>query len=894
MLVSSQLITDTRAEQRQRLHNFLVVSVAIFILYSATGFLGYGFFGVPALVVSGLTTAWLAAIFFWSIGQVKADRIERTIMAISVSLWVTTVINNYFSPQMYAGDTLGALAPVVIALPYIGGRLLLRVIVGSTVAALGVALLSLQTGPFPVTALSAWVTLVVQAVQIPTAVGLYCLLLWQYSTRLSETLGRLQSTNTALQESERSLELKVSARTAELATANTALREAEARLGAIVEASPMPVIITRVADGLIVYANQLVGQLIGAPAAAIVGRLTPDFYYDPTERSKVLEELHRHGSLTQRELQIKRVDGSPLWVSLSLQPMMFDDEAAIFAGFLDISQIKQAEVELRAVKEAAEAANAAKSSFLASMSHELRTPLNAIIGFTRIVRRRAEGLLPAKQTDNLDKVLVSAEHLLNLINTILDIAKIEAGRIDVQPTLFALPDLVTLCTITAQPLLKPGVKLTSTIPPDLPSLYADEDKVKQILFNLLSNAAKFTHLGTITICVEVEGVRDWEIERLENREGRTISQSPNLFISISDTGIGIPEEALTRLFGEFQQADNSTTRQYGGSGLGLAISRKLARLLGGDLTVTSTVGTGSTFTLTLPLRYDENSETRRQGEGNPVPVPATSYSPPATHYSPLATRTVLAIDDDPDVIYLLRENLAEAGYQVVGAGNGEEGVQQAKALRPFAITLDIMMPHKDGWQVLHELKRDPVTRDIPVILLTIVDKKALGYQLGATDYLLKPFDQATLLAALNALVTPSSWPDDQRLPTRLLVVDDDPTIIDLARQWLTPPDYVVDTAADGLAALASVDRQHPDIILLDLLMPHLDGFGVIERLQQDPATRDLPIIVLTAKTLESAENAWLQTRVAQVIQKQGFASETLIAELHKVLQSHQAKEKLPQ
>jgi len=603
MTVSAQPITNRGAMQRQRLQ---IVPVIVFMIYSAISFLLAGLFGIPALAITGLATAWNALVFFWAIGQVTSERSERAVMVISLSLWVTCIINSYFSPAMYGVDTLAAIGPMIITLPYfINGRLLWCVIIGSITTALCVALLSLQTGPFPLDAPSRVVMLIVQAVQIPLAVGLYCMLLWQYSTRLTRTLTRLRVANAALQASEHSLELKVDERTAELATANTALREAEARARAIVEASPMPVIITRLTDGLIVYANQLVAQLIGIPAAAIIGRMTPDFYYDPTERPRVLAELQRQGSLNQRELQIKRADGSPLWVFLSLQPMLFDGEQALFAGFLDISQIKQAEIELRALKEAAEAANQAKSNFMASMSHELRTPLNAIMGFTRIVRRKAEGALPNKQVENLDKVLVSAEHLLGLINTVLDIAKIEAGRMEVQSAHFDAAELVNLCTTTVQPLLNPGIKLVSQIAPTLPPIYSDQDKVKQIMLNLLSNAAKFTHAGQITVHVCLSDEQNKETRRQRDKETSPlllVSLSPCLLISVTDSGIGIPAEALPRLFGEFQQVDSGTTRQYGGTGLGLAISRKLARLLGGDLTVTSTLGVGSTFALTLPLR----------------------------------------------------------------------------------------------------------------------------------------------------------------------------------------------------------------------------------------------------------------------------------------------------
>ena len=377
--------------------------------------------------------------------------------------------------------------------------------------------------------------------------------------------------------------------------------------------------------------------------------------------------------------------------------------------------------ELKVARGAAEQANQTKSAFLANMSHELRTPLNAIIGFTRIVRRKAEGALPEKQVDNLDKVLVSAEHLLSLINTILDIAKVESGRVDVTPAAFDAGKLVELCAFTAQPLLKPGVTLVQEVAPDLPQVFSDQEKIKQILLNLLSNAAKFTHAGTVTV--------------------RTTRRQEQLLIDVIDSGIGIAADKLEKVFEEFQQADISTTRQYGGTGLGLTISRKLARLLGGDLTVASTPGVGSTFTLALALRYGVASVPAPAAPASAPEVPVAISSQPAAAPDPAQAGLpmVVAIDDDPNVVDLLRQHLHDAGYAVVGAGRGSEGIQKVRDMQPIAVTLDIQLPGMDGWQVLHELKHDPLTSHIPVILLTVVDQKALGYRLGAVDYLVKPF-----------------------------------------------------------------------------------------------------------------------------------------------------------
>jgi len=607
-------------------------------------------------------------------------------------------------------------------------------------------------------------------------------------------------------------------------------------------------------DGLVISWNPSAEKLFGYTAEEAIGRNVdnlvakhpnlyqqyPHLYEQAKEYTDNITDYGRVQVTTKRA----RKDGSLVDVDvLGLPVIVGGEQIGYIAIYHDIS-------ELEAARQAAEDANRAKSTFLANMSHELRTPLNAIIGFTRIVKRKGADLLPERQIENLDKVLISADHLLGLINTILDIAKIEAGRMDVQLNTFEVEPLVNLCLTTTQPLVKQSVvKLVKDLDENLPPLYSDQDKVKQILLNLLSNAAKFTHQGEITVRVRRKG--------------------QNLEIAVADTGIGISEEALDTIFQEFQQADTSTTREYGGTGLGLSISRSLAYLLGGDLSVESQEGEGSTFILSLPLHYQTQEAEGTDAGGDRITRPTLDGDKPV----------VLVIDDSPDVVYILRENLEEAGYQVVGALGGEEGLQKARQLKPFAITLDIMMPKKDGWQVLHELKADSDTRDIPVIMLSIVDKKALGYRLGAADYLVKPLEEQDVLTALKRLAVKN----DGVPPKRILIVDDDTKVIDMINQLLEDSDYVIESAQDGKAALEMMRRDPPDAVLLDLLMPRLDGFGLIERLQNIPRLSQIPVIVLTAKSLTQGEIDELQKSATKIVQKSGLEGEKLIQEIHQAL-----------
>ena len=526
-----------------------------------------------------------------------------------------------------------------------------------------------------------------------------------------------------------------------------------------------------------------------------------------------------------------------------------DDEIEILRGFADVVSLgysrfgdfQRLEEQNRALEEANEAiqqANRLKSEFLANMSHELRTPMNAIVGFSKIVHRKAKGQLDARQVDNLERVLHSSEILMALINDILDLSKIEAGRLEVQAEAFDLPALLDSALSTVTPLFKSGVDLRADLDDGPRTITSDPARVRQIVINLLSNAAKFTETGSVTL-----GLRAADDERVE--------------ITVTDTGIGIPQEKIEQIFEEFRQADGTTTRKYGGTGLGLSISRKLAQMLGGDIAVDSVVGEGSTFTVSLPAVMP--------GEGA-----ASADAPAIVPGVEGANRVVLAIDDDPNVISLITQELEEEGYQVIGAGRALEGIQKAHEVKPHAITLDIMMPGMDGWETISRLKSDPDTADIPVIVLSIIDNKELGFRLGADEYLVKPIDREALARVLHRF---------EGRGKQVLVCDDDPVVIELAQQLLEDDGWTVRSAANGQLALDEIAREQPDVLLLDLMMPVMDGFETLSRLRADPDTADLPVIVITAKDLAGEELADLRANTSRVIEKDGLDRGRILREL---------------
>jgi signal transduction histidine kinase/CheY-like chemotaxis protein len=531
----------------------------------------------------------------------------------------------------------------------------------------------------------------------------------------------------------------------------------------------------------------------------------------------------------------------------------------------DVTERRRAEEEVAKAKEASEMANRTKSLFLANMSHELRTPLNAIVGYSEMLQEEAAAQHLDSFGEDLGKINASGRHLLALINDILDLSKIEAGKMELFLENFELNALIDEVASTIQPMVeKNSNKLLIECSADLGGMRADQVKVRQALFNLLSNAAKFTHDGSITLNAERERMDDvdWIVFR------------------VADSGIGLTPEKIVRLFQDFTQADASTTRKFGGTGLGLALTRRYCQMMGGDVTVRSAPGEGSTFTIKLPAIVSEvKSElssdapdgiTEVVSGGDRIADPPT---PPST--------CVLVIDDDPSQRELMRRFLSKEGFLIRSAGSGEEGLRLARELLPIAITLDVMMPDMDGWAVLDALKSDAVLRDIPVIMLTMVDDPERGFTLGAADYVTKPVNRRRLSRILKRYSCASP-------PCPILVVEDDPATRASMRNMLERQSCRVTEAENGEVALASMERERPSLIFLDLMMPVMDGFAFADRVRTHPEWRSIPIVVVTARDLTGEERRRLCGYVETILQTAGCSKEQLLHQVRDALDSYSA------
>ena len=612
-----------------------------------------------------------------------------------------------------------------------------------------------------------------------------------------------------------------------------ALRRSAQQMRALLDSSPVAVAIVG-SGGQLLYTNHRHDELYGVTADQMPKNVR-ELYVDPAQRDRLLEIFRRDGQLLNAEVHNRRPDGGTFWSLLSWKRTEYDGQPVLISWINDITERKQAEAAVQEARRVAEQANRTKSDFLANMSHELRTPLNAIIGYSEMLMEDAADRGDEASVGDLQKIKGAGKHLLGIINDILDLSKIEAGRMDVYLEQVFLPRLIEEVRTIVEPLMsKNGNTLVIDCSADIGSLRTDLTKLKQSLINLLSNAAKFTKQGEVRL----------SLARVAD-EGRPAS----IRFAVSDSGIGMTEEQMGRLFQAFTQADSSTTRHFGGTGLGLTITKHFCTMLGGAVDVASKPGEGSTFTITLPDQV--------------LHAPAAPSAPirKAAKDGADGAITVLVVDDDPDVRDLLSAILTKEGYRVLFAQDGVEALDMMRHSPPDIVTLDVMMPKMDGWSLLGIMKSEPALHDIPVIMVTIVDDRNLGYSLGASEFMTKPIDRGRLIAVIGQF----SRADGDHV---VLVVDDDPEVRALVRRTVESAGLDVAEAVHGRAALDWLRHNPaPALILLDLMMSEVDGFEFLDEMRRNDDWADIPVVVLTAKSLTEDERIFLAERTMLILSK---------------------------
>lgn len=658
-------------------------------------------------------------------------------------------------------------------------------------------------------------------------------------------LRRLEREQRARQEAEVVLDQKSRAlfqANHELRQLADTLSDREEKTRAILEAAAEG-IITLDEQNRIVSFNTSAEEIFHYPASEVVGQDVNLLIAAPHQEIPERSTLRLSGL----EAVGLRRDGSSFPMELGISRICKGSRVMVIMIVRDITERQRINQEMIRVNSALERArdhaleaSRAKSAFLANMSHELRTPLNAIIGYSEMLQEdlldRGQGQL----VPDLHKIHTAGRHLLALINDILDVSKIEAGKMDLYIENIDLEAMIQEVVTTIRPLaLKNDNRVIVDGDGDLGAMQADATKMRQVLLNLLSNACKFTDQGT----VRVEARRPGERVR----------------IRVIDSGIGMTAEQIDRLFQDFTQGDGSTTRKFGGTGLGLAISRRFCRLMGGDITVESTPGKGSTFTVDLPAEH--------------AVLKAQPSAPPAEVRD---GDVILVIDDDAQVRELVERRLMKEGYQVVTAQGGVEGLRLARDLRPMAITLDVMMPGMDGWAVLSALKANPELARIPVIMLTMVSDQNLGYTLGAADYLVKPIDKDRLVTVLDKYRSGHAAPG-------VLVVEDDEATREMMLRLLHGMGCAASAASNGVAALERLREHVPQLILLDLMMPEMDGFQFLEEVRTHQAWQRIPIIVLSSMDLTNEDRQRLNGRVLQFLQKGTTSRDDLLNTLRHLI-----------
>ncbi len=630
----------------------------------------------------------------------------------------------------------------------------------------------------------------------------------------------------------------------------TALQQAAAR------SAELNTVISEMVDGVaisdtegrIVRLNPQGEAILGRPAtqtadlsvhAEVYNLYTASGERYPTERLPLYTALYQRKVVTDATILIHRNDGQVRAVMFSAAPLL-DERGELSGGLMVMRDITDAR-----------AAERVRDEFIANISHELRTPLASILGYSDILLRR--GNLPERQQQQQEAIRSNAQRLLTLVNDLLDVSRLEVGILGLEFRALDLSAAIGYALSSIQPTADhKHIQLSQLVMPDLPLAWADEQRVNQILSNLLSNAVKFTpEEGSVTVRASL----------LTPAEAADSGERVMLAVQVIDSGIGLANDQLERIWDRFYQVESSSTRRFGGAGLGLAISKRLVELHGGRILATSKgEGEGTTISFTLPLA-DERSASLATIDKPPLPQ---VVAPARIHgYAGPDAPLVLVVEDDPDFSQILVTMLGDAGYRAATVNDGQQVAALARELRPAAITLDINLPRADGWSILNQLKSNPDTAAIPVVIVSIVDNKRFGYSLGANDYLVKPIEREQLLTAMERII------GSREMGRSVMVVDDDLDLRELLRGVLSDAGWQVREAGNGQLALERIAADPPTIVILDLVLPLVDGFEVLRSLRQspDPRLRSLPVLVLTAKALTPTERRELAATAQHTMQK---------------------------
>ena len=685
-------------------------------------------------------------------------------------------------------------------------------------------------------------------------------------------------------------------------------------------------------NGKITEFNKGGETILGFSKKDIIGTPASDLYSNKIERDEILNRLRSEHFVRNYETVLKRKDGTLVNISLTISSI--SNNKGEITGTIgiskDITEKKKYEKELTNLNENLEQkiiertkqleltnkellkANELKSKFIANMSHELRTPLNAIIGYSDLMLDSSD--VTDKHKKYINNILVSGKHLLQLINNILDIAKIEAGKFNLDYSIFSVKEVFDEVNTVLKSLFDQKMLTLSIIYNGNENyrLYGDRIKFKQVIYNLLSNAIKFSFENSAIkiICNKnipeiKQGIAQEEkyAEQKYSERGTKKSSLEYLQLDIINKGIGVPENKLKAIFDEFVQIDNSYSRKFEGTGLGLALSKKIVELHGGYINVQSVENEETIFTVIIPNAIDtENLLTTMSNTANvtleaelkegcaPLNSAKTDRNNNASYAEVCSSSdisrnftfrddfgkkrkpVVLVVEDDLPTSELFTVNLIKSGYSVIHAYDGIEAVEKAREYKPFAILLDVMIPKKDGWEVLSDLKSDDITKSIPVVITSMIDNKDLGYALGATDYLVKPIDRETLIKTLSEFTLTTKRKKRQ---VNILLIDDEEITHEMIAKILEPAGFNLLHAYTGDEGLKLAIEYKPDLILLDLIMPDVNGFEVAENIKKHPVSSQIPIFIITSKDLTVEERMRLSNNIDRVIGKRIFSSEEL-------------------